>query len=75
MKTVSKRLTRTAADHEVDTVTGQTTEEWMVRNELSDLFRHFNPLRSVGRRSQSARGRLDTVGTNVPKVRLPGHFP
>lgn len=45
-----------------------------MRNELSDLLSHFNPLRSVGRHSQSARGRLDAVGTNVPKVRLPGHF-
>jgi hypothetical protein len=46
----------------------------MVRDELSDLFSHFNPFDSVGRHSQSARGRLEMVETNVPKVRLPGHF-
>lgn len=63
-----------APGDEVDAVTGQTTEERMVRDELSDLFRHFNPLRSVGRHAQCARGRFDAVGTNVPKVRLPGHF-
>jgi len=32
-----------AARHEVDGVTGQTTEERMVRDEISDLFSHFNP--------------------------------
>ena len=63
-----------APSHEIDGITGQTIEEWMVRDEISYPFSQFNPIRSVGRRFQAARGRLDAVGTNVPKVRLPGHF-